>query len=233
MTSCAQVPLDDVFSLPATAKLDTATMARIARRGFSRIPIAMSARKGSLSGYLLTKELVCVSPTDASQAGVITQYATHVPAWTGPTHSLFELLEEFKSGRCHMAFVSRNPELSRASVANGEVPSGSAACIGVITLEDVIEEILMQEVYDETDLMSAAAAQTEAEDLMSSFVPRLRERFGRKLAEYAASPTTPGGRTKRARHVFSERQAAGPPEGSRPLLSGQKSDAACSSDAAC
>ena len=91
----------------------------------------------------------------------------------------------------------------------------------------------MQEVYDETDLMSAAAAQTEAEDLMSSFVPRLRERFGRKLAEYAASPTTPGGRTKRARHVFSERQAAGPPEGSRPLLSGQKSDAACSSDAAC
>ena len=159
-----------------------------ARRGFSRIPIAQAAKKSSLSGYLLTKELVCVSPTDSSQAAApprhsstaapqqyrsstaaaapqhlvalaclhtysiacllltthhshpspltthhspltqltthywptdlqltthywptdaqavsITQYATHVPAWTGPTHSLFELLEEFKSGRCAAA----------------------------------------------------------------------------------------------------------------------------------
>ena len=43
-----------------------------------------------------------------------------------------------------MAFVSRNPELSREAIANGEVPSGSAACIGVITLEDLIEEILLE-----------------------------------------------------------------------------------------
>ena len=45
-----------------------------------------------------------------------------------------------------MSFVSRNPELSREAVANNEIPSGSAACIGVITLEDLIEEILMTEV---------------------------------------------------------------------------------------
>ena len=36
-----------------------------------------------------------------------------------------------------MSFVSRNPELSREAVANNEIPSGSAACIGVITLEDL------------------------------------------------------------------------------------------------
>ena len=37
------------------------------------MPIAQSARKGSLSGYLLTKELVTVSPNaDSSQACSIT-----------------------------------------------------------------------------------------------------------------------------------------------------------------
>ena len=83
------VPYDDVFSLPVTAKLDTSTMALIARRGFSRIPIAQSERKGSFSVYLLTKELVTVAPTDSSKACNITQYATHFPAWIGnDPHSL-------------------------------------------------------------------------------------------------------------------------------------------------
>jgi len=60
-------------------------MALIARRGFSRIPIAQSDRKGSFSGYLLTKELVTVAPTEQRS---ITQYATHFPAWIGPAHTL-------------------------------------------------------------------------------------------------------------------------------------------------
>ena len=103
----------------------------------------------------------------------------------------------------------------------------------------------MTEVYDEADQTRAAADQSAAESLMVTFVPRLRERFGRKLAAYASSPTTPGGRSKPRRHVFSERQGEGSrgklllssegaaAEGSRPLLSGPKSDDAPPSDAAC
>ena len=31
----------------------------------------------------------------------------YTPVWVGPSHSLFELLNEFQTGSCHMAFVSK------------------------------------------------------------------------------------------------------------------------------
>tara|TARA_B110001452_G_scaffold35041_1_gene26993 strand:+ start:195 stop:1709 length:1515 start_codon:yes stop_codon:yes gene_type:complete len=211
------VPLASVFSLESTARLDTKTMRLIAERGHSRIPIRHGA-KGVFTGYLMTKELVTISPSDSASALSVTDLATHEAAWTGPTSTLFALLKEFQKGQCHMAYVSRKPELSRAAQANGELPSGSAACIGVITLEDVIEEILMEEVYDEADLTREKTQDLVADKYVSTLVPALRTRLQRNLTARLAITMMAGSPSSVGRsRGFSERSKVRKSTGSMSL----------------
>jgi len=53
---------------------------------------------------------------------------------------LESMLKEFKKGKSHMAVVSKKSEL------------GTKIFLGILTLEDVIEALLQEEVEDEADL---------------------------------------------------------------------------------
>jgi len=119
-------------------------------RGHSRVPIFRGPEKTSCTDFLLLKDHLLLNPADARPVATL---RTHTPIWVGPESSLFGLLNSFQEGHAHMAFVSRHPELAaRAVRERGESPSGRSRCIGVITLEDIIEEILTEEIYDESDV---------------------------------------------------------------------------------
>ena len=60
--------------------------------------------------------------------------------------TLDKMLEEFKQGTTHLSIVLK--------INDGDGCDPFYECIGIITLEDVLEEIIQAEIVDETDVYS-------------------------------------------------------------------------------
>jgi len=115
----------------------------ILQKGFSRIPVYEGTRD-RVTGLLFVKDLALLNPEDNHSVRKILQvYGRNLPRIHADT-SLAEVLSEFKRGQSHIAVVRR--------VNNEGEGDPTYENIGIVTLEDVIEEILQDEIIDETDV---------------------------------------------------------------------------------
>ncbi|XP_062376383.1 metal transporter CNNM1 [Sardina pilchardus] len=136
-------PLNDCFMLSSEALLDFYTMTDIMQSGFTRIPVFENERS-NIVDILFVKDLAFVDPDDCTRLKTITQFYKH------PLHCVFTdtkldaMLEQFKKGKSHLAIVHR--------VNNEGEGDPFYEVMGIVTLEDVIEEIIKSEIVDETDL---------------------------------------------------------------------------------
>ncbi|XP_025071397.1 metal transporter CNNM1 [Alligator sinensis] len=137
-------PLADCFMLRADAVLDFATVSEILRSGYTRIPVYEGERRDNIVDLLFVKDLAFVDPDDCTPLRTITRF------YHRPLHCVFSdtrldtLLQEFKKGKSHLAIVQR--------VNNEGKGDPFYEVMGIVTLEDVIEEIIKSEILDETDL---------------------------------------------------------------------------------
>jgi len=129
-------PMADVFTLSAETVLDEAMMNTILAEGYSRIPIHSPDNNRNFLGMLLVKMLITYDPEDGLRVRDF-QLAT-LPE-TRPETSCLDIVNFFQEGKSHMVLVSDFP---------GE-PYGA---LGVVTLEDVIEELIGEEIIDESDV---------------------------------------------------------------------------------
>ncbi|CAO3701644.1 unnamed protein product [Rhizopus stolonifer] len=109
-------------------------MSDITKNGYSRIPIRESDNKNHYIGMLLVKNLV--NHNHNGQLKVSQLPLSPLPE-TYPTTSCLDILNFFQEGKSHMALITKSA---------GETP------LGVITLEDVIETLIGEEIVDETDV---------------------------------------------------------------------------------
>jgi CBS domain containing-hemolysin-like protein len=138
--------LEDVFMLPIDCMLDRKTIKSIIEKGYSRIPVYEFGDRKQIVALILAKDLALLDPDDQMPLANMLMYCKHPLIFIEDTATLDVALNEFKTGKSHMAIV-------RQIYDDGEVDKYYEA-IGVVTLEDVIEEVLQTEINDETDTLS-------------------------------------------------------------------------------
>jgi metal transporter CNNM len=119
-------PMEDVFTMSADTVLDEKTMDEILGAGYSRIPIYEPGNELNFIGMLLVKILITYDPEDCKK---VSEFALATLPETRPETSCLDIVNFFQEGKSHMVLVS-------------DFPGEDHGALGVVTLEDVIEELI-------------------------------------------------------------------------------------------
>ncbi|KAJ9063874.1 hypothetical protein DSO57_1036351 [Entomophthora muscae] len=146
-----------VVMVDLDSQLDWVTLRDIQRCGHSRVPVFEGTRDNVI-GLLLVKNLILLDPEESTPVREVKIFPIpHIPA----TMSLFDLLNSFQEGASHMAIVM-------------ESDADDALPVGIVTLEDVIEELIQEEILDETDVYIDVVKRIRAVRAAVSLPPALK-----------------------------------------------------------
>ncbi|XP_026113829.1 metal transporter CNNM4-like, partial [Carassius auratus] len=136
-------PLSNCFMIHIDTVLDFNTMSEIMESGYTRIPV-YDTELSNIVDVLYVKDLAFVDPDDCTTLKTVTKFYNHPVHFVFHDTKLDAMLEEFKKGKSHLAIVQK--------VNNEGEGDPFYEVLGLVTLEDVIEEIIKSEILDESDL---------------------------------------------------------------------------------
>ncbi|KAJ3508545.1 hypothetical protein NLJ89_g5696 [Agrocybe chaxingu] len=169
-------PLKDTVILSADAILDHKAVDAILLSGYSRFPVHEPGNPLAFVGLLLIKKLLTYDP---SKALPVSAFPLSILPEAKPSINCFQALDYFQTGRAHLLLISRTPGLA-------------GGAIGVITLEDIIEEIISEEIVDETDRYEDNISKKRAKRATTAAIMRgIVERERRRDTKDSVSERTP------------------------------------------
>ncbi|CBI26178.3 unnamed protein product, partial [Vitis vinifera] len=174
----AMTPIESTFSLDVNSKLDWEAMGKILARGHSRVPV-YSGNPKNVIGLLLVKSLLTVrAETETPVSAVSIRRIPRVPAdmplydilnefQKGSSHMAAVVKPKGRNKNAPQVMDGKITEENKITGADSQQSQHSDAAtnglprlsediedgevIGIITLEDVFEELLQEEIVDETD----------------------------------------------------------------------------------
>ena len=196
------VPWKRVYTIPHDMILDEANIVDIYRCGHSRIPVYMNynnaydgdsddgisysdgddkngdSNDGNsnrlITGLFKTKQLAVI---DSHDNRALSTLHLSKPIIVNPKTNMVDLLNMLQDGKGQMAIVCLYPDDAIEALNNEQAIPKSAEIIGIVTLEDCLEELIQEEIYDEFDRTEQVAYQRakRAVRKWKSFVRRKKE----------------------------------------------------------
>lgn len=170
-------PIEDVFTMSSDTILDEPMVDTILKEGYSRIPIFQPGNPTNFVGMLLVKILITYDPEDRVP---VSNFTLATLPETRPEVSCLDILNFFQEGKSHMVLISDNPGANNGA-------------LGLLTCEDIIEELIGEEILDETDVYIDVHQKTKR----NNFTPLRKghrinyQQLDRRVSSLAAS----GGKT--------------------------------------
>ncbi|KAK6760376.1 hypothetical protein RB195_021737 [Necator americanus] len=170
--------IDDVFMLSENEILDATTLAEIVHRGYTRIPVYVDGDRNKVRSLLLVKDLALIDKKNNIAVKAVAEFNERQLRIIDEDMPLPKLLNEFKQGNYHLAMVRQTKRRSSSSgndesvqhfdeentasaskesvnttvsLPCPETDNEEVTLIGLVTLEDLLEEILQSEIVDESD----------------------------------------------------------------------------------
>ncbi|KAF0987995.1 hypothetical protein HZS_718 [Henneguya salminicola] len=135
-------PLSQCYMINENSVLDFQTVSDIFKSGFSRIPLYRENTQ-NVVGLLYLKDITFVDTEEMVPLVNILKFFDHPLIKVVHDITLDRILKEFKKGSSHLAIVITETKLENGSYRHD--------AIGLVTLEDIIEEIIQSEIFDEKD----------------------------------------------------------------------------------
>eukprot|EP00668_Euglena_longa_P004283 GGOE01005020.1.p1 GENE.GGOE01005020.1~~GGOE01005020.1.p1 ORF type:complete len:535 (-),score=147.46 GGOE01005020.1:527-2110(-) len=135
--------IDDVYMLEADTRLDADVMTSIWQTGHSRVPVYEES-VNNICGVLFVKDLTLLDPADEMPLHTLLHFYPRELHMVFSDTKLPELMKYFQTGQGHLAIVR-----SVNSEGDGDPFYENT---GIVTLEDIIEFLIRDEIVDETDV---------------------------------------------------------------------------------
>ena len=148
------VPMKYVYSISKDMVLDERNTLKIYRRGFSRVPVYESPSKSAIAGIFTTRQLMVLNAHEERQLSTLPLVQPHC---IEPQMNILSLVNLFQEGKSsankggHLALVCHDPNIATLSQESGVAIPESAGVIGIVTLENCIEALIKEDIYDEYD----------------------------------------------------------------------------------
>ena len=157
------VGIKEAFMLEINTVINREVTQEIYTKGYSRIPVYEGDTE-NICGVLMAKDLILFNP-DRDQM-TIKQLSSVLREiiYIDHTTTCLSVLAHFKEGGTHLAVVTK--------VETEERNDPYLKKIGLITLEDIIEEILGAEIEDEYEGEGKEERRLQKEQLLALFMNR-------------------------------------------------------------